>query len=1140
MEMTADEKRLWLENKKLAREVKRLNQDIALLRVANEQAMHTQAYIQRGNDRQLFYIDQLMKSAPNILIMTDGQLRTVMTSEMFFRYNDTYDKSAIRRGVPLHSAVADMLSEAELSDFMEKCRAVLAGEYVKSYLLRGTMPGNRRHWRVTLRRMSMDGEVVGLTILFADTTEMVEALERAESADKAKSAFLANMSHEIRTPINAMLGLNEMILRESGERETLGYATDIHAAGKTLLALVNEILDFSKVEQGQMEILPTHYELGSVLNDLENMTRGRAEEKGLSFHVEVDESTPGILFGDEIRIRQCVLNILTNAVKYTQKGSVTLTVGYEKIGEDRINLRFSVSDTGIGMRREDMDRLYTPFSRIEESRNRSIEGTGLGMTITRRLLELMGSQLEVQSVYGEGSTFAFSVEQPVVRWTPVGEYVGRLKTDSAQRPVYRESFRAPDARVLVVDDMPANLTVVKGLLKRTQVLVETALSGKEALAKASLQHYDVIFVDHMMPEMDGIETLRELKKLPQAEHTVFIALTANALSGSREIYLNAGFSDYLAKPVDGSKLEEILAEHLPSEKLCAAPASDAAESDVPSVLVVACDEQVCRLATHLLENDFHVETCRNGGDAPALAASLRPDMVLLDVTLGEMSGFEVLRAFRRTAATHDIPVVFMMDEENSETETLGIRNGASDFIRKAFLEDALLRRTRRVIELSRLQTGLQNDVKHQIQRTERLGREMMMVLSKVVDAKDRYTKDHSRRVATYAAEIARRMGKTPQEQKRIYEMGLLHDVGKIGLSEELLNKTEHLTDEEFRQIKMHTVTGCDILRSIKEIPELALAARSHHERYDGKGYPDGLRGGEIPEVARILCVADCYDAMTSTRAYAQPREQAKVRAEIERCSGTQFDPAIASVMLRMIDEDAEYCMNERSANDSIWKGGRQTLEADAGEFLPEPPVNAKKYPLEEVPEVLRRLDEINAAQGLRFCGSAETYLETATIYAKNLAAITNELEQLWHAGDVAGVTVKVHALKSTSRTVGAEAIGALSERLEAAGRAGDTQTIDAELGGLLARVRSLGEQLAPLLEPDAVAEADLPPISREKLQESYKALRGFAEEFDTEGALFVLSLLDGYFLDPEERARCQRLREAVDNFSWEDIESLLG
>ncbi len=620
--------------------------------------------------------------------------------------------------------------------------------------------------------------LLGATVLQAmsDALRDKEQKNVADNANRAKSSFLANMSHEIRTPINAILGMDEMILRESGEREVLSYAEDIENAGKTLLSLVNDILDFSKVEEGKMEILPTQYDLSSVVNDLMNMVRGRAEKKGLRFDVHVDKGTPNLLYGDEIRIRQCALNLLTNAVMYTEKGSVTLEVGYEKLSDEEIALKFRVSDTGIGLKPEDMEKLFSPFARIEESRNRSIEGTGLGMSITKQLLALMDSRLEVESVYGEGSTFAFTIEQPVVSWDCIGPLEAGVKA-AAEHREYRELFHAPQARILVVDDMPVNLTVIRGLLKRTQVTVDTADSGAEALALAAQHRYDAAFIDHMMPEMDGVETLRELRKLPDMEGVPCIALTANAISGARERYLAAGFSDYLSKPVESARLEEMLRQYLPEEKV-------------------------------------------------------------------------------------------------------------------------------------------------------------------------------------------------------------------------------------------------------------------------------------------------------------------------------------------------------------------QEPEAEPSDAAAAPPF--------ELPGWLYDVEGLDVQQGLAYCASAETYFETLVIYAQNAVPVADELERCRSEKDAGTLTVKVHALKSTSRVIGAEELGALAERLEDAGEAGDTQTLYGELDDLLARYRALGEALAPLCGAEKQDEQSLPSITDKQLREALDSARRFAAELNSDGLDFILRHLEGFRLPQEERARVEALRAAAASFDWDRVDELLN
>ena len=392
--------------------------------------------------------------------------------------------------------------------------------------------------------------------------------KQAEDANKAKSSFLSNMSHEIRTPINSIIGMNEMILRESDNPQILKYAQNAKLSSMTLLGIVNDILDFSKIEAGKLDIINVDYDISSMLIDLVNMMKSRIEEKGLEFIVDVDPDTPVIFNGDEIRIKQVITNLLTNAAKYTPKGSVTFSIGYLKGDSDNEgSLKVTVEDTGIGIKEEDIEKLFNAFERIDEKRNRTIEGTGLGMNITQRLLALMNSELNVKSVYGKGSVFSFVIKQKVINSQGIGDFNERLERSYSKCSAYKEKLIAPEAHILVVDDTSMNITVFVNLLKKTEMDIDTAESGDKCIKLTNNKKYDIIFLDHRMPNKDGIETLAELKSLSDNPNidTPVICLTANALSGAREEYLAAGFSDYLSKPIDPEKLEETIIRFLPPE-----------------------------------------------------------------------------------------------------------------------------------------------------------------------------------------------------------------------------------------------------------------------------------------------------------------------------------------------------------------------------------------------------------------------------------------------------------------------------------------------------------------------------------------------------------------------------------------------
>ena len=392
--------------------------------------------------------------------------------------------------------------------------------------------------------------------------------QAADQANQAKSAFLANMSHEIRTPINAIIGMNEMILRESNEVETIKYAQNAAAASESLLSIINDILDFSKIESGKMELVEGNYKLDEVIKNLVNMMKSRMDQKNLRFTVNVNSNIPNELFGDSVRIRQVIVNLLTNAAKYTQVGSVTFSVDFENKNNGEILLKFSVKDTGIGIRDEDRKKLFTDFQRLDLKQNKNIEGTGLGLAITHRLIKMMQGEIFVESVYGEGSTFSVTIPQKIVGDSVIGSFENKMQSIDKQER-YKVAFTSPESKILVVDDNEMNLLVVTGLLKDTKIQIDTAISGMAALKKLAETEYDLIFLDQMMPSLDGIQTLKMAKEMPEnkSKQAPTIALTANAISGAKEMFLHEGFTDYLSKPIEPKNLEAMLMQYLPPEKI---------------------------------------------------------------------------------------------------------------------------------------------------------------------------------------------------------------------------------------------------------------------------------------------------------------------------------------------------------------------------------------------------------------------------------------------------------------------------------------------------------------------------------------------------------------------------------------------
>lgn len=433
-----------------------------------------------------------------------------------------------------------------------------------------------------------------LTFAVAQQVEdsRVVDLERRQALEisRTKSAFLASMSHEIRTPINSILGMNEMILRESKDQDIRNYAGTIQRSGRMLLSLINDVLDYSRIEAGKLEIVEEDYRLSELILDITAVAKERAEQKGLDCAVTIGEKIPDGMKSDEVRIKQILLNLVSNAVKYTDEGGIGIAVGGEYLDGETFNLRFDVKDTGRGIRKEDQEHLFEAFSRSDMKKNRNIEGTGLGLAIVKSIADSMGGTVDLESEYQKGSVFTVTLPQKVTDRTPVPEKLQEMPVQEKRKE--RRMFTAPEARILAVDDNRPNLSIVSAFLKETKAQVDLCTNGNDAIAKCRENRYDVMLLDHMMPEPDGIETLEKIRSDPESKNreTPAVVLTANAMSGSKQMYLKAGFADYLPKPLEADELEETVRRFLPAEKV--KDASDAAAEEEGVLEFEAADTEI--------------------------------------------------------------------------------------------------------------------------------------------------------------------------------------------------------------------------------------------------------------------------------------------------------------------------------------------------------------------------------------------------------------------------------------------------------------------------------------------------------------------------------------------------------------------
>ncbi len=407
-------------------------------------------------------------------------------------------------------------------------------------------------------------EPYGYIMTLTDISKEEELVLAAEAANQAKSNFLANMSHEIRTPMNAINGMSEMILRDSNDEVAKKDAAMISVASKSLLSIINDILDFSKIESGRLEIISENYQTASLINDVVTMIQIRLKDGPVELKVQADPMLPAEMQGDEVRIKQILINLLNNAVKFTTSGSITLQVGFEKFSENQCRIKVQIKDTGIGIRPEDLGQIFESFTQVDTKKNRTVEGTGLGLAISKHLINMMGGDINVESIYGEGTTFSFDIVNQVVSWEPIGELRDAMETISTE--CFKPEFTAESAKILVVDDNPMNLRVVEGLLKPYKIKPISLESGVAAIRCFEKLHpFDVIFMDHMMPGMDGVEVLHKIREMEGGQEAVVIALTANALSGAKRTYMEAGFDGFLAKPIEPAELDEVLRKYLKVE-----------------------------------------------------------------------------------------------------------------------------------------------------------------------------------------------------------------------------------------------------------------------------------------------------------------------------------------------------------------------------------------------------------------------------------------------------------------------------------------------------------------------------------------------------------------------------------------------
>ncbi len=941
--------------------------------------------------------------------------------------------------------------------------------------------------------------------------------ERAEELTRSQNRFFSSMSHEIRTPINSILGLNEVILRDqNASDEIIKEASGIQGAGKMLLALINDILDFSKIEAGSMDIVPVDYHVGDMLSEIVNMIWLRANDKGLKFNVSVDPDVPSVLYGDEVRIKQIMINLLNNAVKYTAEGSIDLHIESSETDREHVLLSITISDTGMGIKKESLPYLFDAFKRVDEKKNRYIEGTGLGLSIVKQLVELMDGTITVNSVYGEGSSFTVALKQAVSDHTAIGELNIHNQT-AVKRNQYESSFKAPDARVLIVDDNEMNLQVETMLLHDTEMIVDNALSGKEALDRALDKKYDVILMDHLMPQMDGVECLERLRTQAGGLNrtTPVLVLTANAGSDNRDLYARAGFDGYLVKPVSGDALEKALMKHISADKLVLSDAIKSMSEDINAASGYSGKTSVVITSTGMCDLPNSIVNKLN---LKLLSFLIHTDEgVFKDGS--QMDAYEFLRYIHSGKNAYSAS-----PDESAYTEFFS----------------AALKRSHHLIHIA-LTPTMSDDYK---------------IACEAAKAFDNVTVINSGCLSSATGILVLIAHKLVQQNLPVQDIiEELEEVKKRLRCSFIIDKTSYMAkkglisntvDRFAKALNMHP--SINAMNDKSRLGGIRIGnTKRAYRRYITSAFPVDI----IPDPE--VCFITYVDVPMETLLWI--KEEITKYAYFEHVVFQQASAAISSNcgpgtfgILYFIKSNKSYNIAsyiEDSIREESYEDSEEEQLHDISYLsasYDEEESGSEAYSSDEEQETTEKewydsIEGINGQTAIKNSGSEEAFKMVLKIFHESIDSKNSEIEGYYSAEDWQNYTIKVHALKSSAKLIGAASLAEDAQLLENAGKEQDIAYINEHHAPFMKEYTAFKDKLSIIFgEKKEEAKNTDKPLADEFLLESiYEGLRDASENMDYDTIEEIFRELDEYSLPESDEKKLKAIRDKAESFDYDSI-----